>query len=462
MRSTALALIAALSLTGQDRYPQVRALVLEAEAQSGNMRLLKDRSNPHTWAGDLLAHAGYLEDAERAYRKSGDFSSGPPVILWKAWVVYGERERAERWIESAMTPGEKAPRLLALADLLWRMGDAGAARNYYESARSLAPGIAEPRQRKLVLASIDQGLEAVSDPPPILVSSTPHPRPTSNLSESIAPPFPITTEGFQDRDPAGNTARGLADADLMTRLYERAAAGDIDGINRITETAATPFQKALAVASLEHLALQKHEAQMAEHFADTIQSLDSVSSLAKAEAISAAAAEWLRKGEVERAGDDFSAAKRLVSSVSDLPLGRISVLVSIAGTQSRNGMKREGRATFEEAIALAQKLPARPHPAPGVRRPPVPLGTHYNDEAFERIMRAAVHAADDEIVSEAVAAWKTTGESAGSTLVNVWLAEGATDQAIAAARAIEDPDARVSELLSLARNLLDRAGGPIF
>jgi hypothetical protein len=38
-------------------------------------------------------------------------------------------------------------------------------------------------------------------------------------------------------------------------------------------------------------------------------------------------------------------------------------------------MKEEGKTTFQDAIALSQKLATRPRPVPGVRRPPVPLGT---------------------------------------------------------------------------------------
>jgi hypothetical protein len=73
-----------------------------------------------------------------------------------------------------------------------------------------------------------------------------------------------------------------------------------------------------------------------------------------------------------------------------------------------------------------------------------------------------VSAVRDEIVSQAVSAWRATGDNVNSVLVNAWLAEGQTDKAIAVARAIEEADARVSQLLSLARNLLDQAGAPIF
>src|SRR5215467_1912824 len=119
MKSLPVLLVSGFSLCAQtsDLYPQVRSLVLEAEALSTNMRLLKDRSNPHTWAGDILAHAGYLEDAERAYAKSPGASGYPPYILWRAWVVYGHRERAEKLFESAISPEKKAAYLAAFADI---------------------------------------------------------------------------------------------------------------------------------------------------------------------------------------------------------------------------------------------------------------------------------------------------------------------------------------------------------
>jgi hypothetical protein len=87
------------------------------------MRLLKDRGNPHTWAGDILAHAGYREDAERVYAKSTGASKDPPYMLWRAWVIYGHRERAEKLIESATSAEVKASMLTSFADLLWRFGE---------------------------------------------------------------------------------------------------------------------------------------------------------------------------------------------------------------------------------------------------------------------------------------------------------------------------------------------------
>jgi hypothetical protein len=46
--------------------------------------------------------------------------------------------------------------------------------------------------------------------------------------------------------------------------------------------------------------------------------------------------------------------------------------------------------------------------------------------------------------------------------VDAWRIEGRTEEAIDAARRIEDPDLQISELLGIARDLLNEAGAPIF
>jgi len=171
---THLSLATTFSLCAEtlDLYPQVRALVLEAEAASTNIRLFRDHGDPHTWAGNILEHAGYLEDAERAYAESPRPSSDLPYI-WRGWVVYGHPERAEKLIESVTSAEKKATFLASFADLLWRMGQPEQARARYDVARTIALRILDPARRKPVLATIDQGLQFVSDPPPNLISATP-------------------------------------------------------------------------------------------------------------------------------------------------------------------------------------------------------------------------------------------------------------------------------------------------
>jgi hypothetical protein len=97
MRSTltlAPVLIGAITMApvakGSDFYPEIRAIIREAELASVNIRFLNDRSNPSGWAGRLYAQAGYLEDAARAFTKALDSPSmKPEPSLWRARVVYG-------------------------------------------------------------------------------------------------------------------------------------------------------------------------------------------------------------------------------------------------------------------------------------------------------------------------------------------------------------------------------------
>ena len=97
-----------------DPDPQVHALDLEAEAAPANMRFFKDHGDPHAWAGDILAHAGYLDDAERAYAKSSSHRSDPPDILWRAWLLYGHRQPVQKLIESTKR-GKEATYLASFA-----------------------------------------------------------------------------------------------------------------------------------------------------------------------------------------------------------------------------------------------------------------------------------------------------------------------------------------------------------
>lgn len=345
-----------------DLYPQVHTVLLDAEASATNITFLDDRSNPHTSIGDLYAHAGYLEDAERVFAGYPSSIPGPPYYLWRAWVVYGRLDRAEKSIDEITDPEHKGQFVLSLADLLWRMGQADQARIKFVQARALAAKISDVAHRKQFLVSVDQGLQFVSDPPPDLITTTPHPRPQFSIQDSPIPLFPITADGFKDSDPNSTAVRANANADFIKKLYDRVAARDPNGLRRLTDGASTPFQKALGLASLEHLMILSKESKLAEEFATAIPETDSSSSLAKAEALSAAGAARLKEHNGDAAIADFAAATKVVQSVSDLPLGKVSVLVSIATAQRKGGLIEGGNLTFHAAIGLAQDLPQRPKP----------------------------------------------------------------------------------------------------
>lgn len=145
----------------------------------------------------------------------------------------------------------------------------------------------------------------------------------------------------------------------------------------------------------------------------------------------------------------------------DLPLGKVSVLVSIATAQFKGGLVENGNVTFRAAVALAQDLPQRPKRQAGLPRHSG-LGEHYKDEAFKQILTAAIKEGDIPVVNDLTRIWNKTGDDADGAVVEAWLDADRPGEAIAVARKIENPQARVKTLLQVARTLLDRSGAPVF
>src|SRR5205807_390247 len=104
---------------------------------------------------------------------------------------------------------------------------------------------------------------------------------------------------------------------------------------------------------------------------------DSDCRLAKAEALRAAGAAWLRASNDTRAQTDFDAATGLVKSVPDLPLGKMSVILSIATAQARGGIIAGAGTNFRLAKELALELPTRPALSKGPAKKAPATGIHY-------------------------------------------------------------------------------------
>jgi len=60
------ALLSAHTCSAADLYPKIREVILEAEAAAAGMTVLPDNGRPHEWAANLLARAGYLDNAKKA------------------------------------------------------------------------------------------------------------------------------------------------------------------------------------------------------------------------------------------------------------------------------------------------------------------------------------------------------------------------------------------------------------
>jgi tetratricopeptide (TPR) repeat protein len=441
---------------GPDLYPTVHVLIREAETAAAGIRPSPERDKSFRWIGSLYARAGYIGDARRAFGAQ----LRPAYQLWEAQVVYGDLAGAEKSFETISDAEERASVFNSLANLLWRMGQPEKARVRFETSRKIAAKISNPEHRKRILASIEQGLMYLAEEPPTPISATPKPAKRFNVEDTPIPLFPITTEEFADFDPGKVATRATANREFVERLYGRMAAGDREGLLRVTESAATPFQKALGLASIEHILILAGQPEAADVYARKIPDMEPGVALAKAEALKSAGAAWLRTGNSARAQADFEAALRLVESVKNLAYEKMAVTISIARAQGKGDMTASCRATLILATKMAQQVPKRPEFLTGRLRHGVTAVPHYRDEAFGMVLDAAIAVRDWGAAREIGENWKQFNIKAESNMVRVWLHAGRTDEALVLARQIIDGPERVMELLYIAQELLDLAGAP--
>jgi tetratricopeptide (TPR) repeat protein len=335
-------------------------------------------------------------------------------------------------------PEQRLNAQLSIADVLWRMGDSENARKCVEDARNTAPKVADPTRRSQLTALLDQTAEYVKSDPPNRLSATPTPRRRSEPKPSNLPPFPITPDGFGTHSSTRGTTQINADSELITELYGRVAARDREGLIRIVDNAATPFQKSLALASVEHLLIQEGKPEIAESYAAGIPESSAECVLAKAEALNSVGAEWLRKGDVERARSDFESALKLAKTPQELPLGA------------------------EESLNIAEQVAMKlPIFNPATRgKEPHPVRQRYRNEAYQEILAASVQTNNLAFARHVADLWKAMGSGSGVGVIGAWLGAGRPDEAIAFAAGIENVAERVKTQLFLAMQLLDEAGAP--
>jgi hypothetical protein len=210
------------------------------------------RSRPSDWEGHLYARAGYLADVARVF----GLHPTQPMFLLKAQVLYGDLPGAEKGLEAITDPQIRTNSELAVADVLWRMGQPDQARRFLANAKKTAAFVSPPSTRQTLLASIDQAASFVSEQPPNRLSSQPNPPIGRPENASLLPAFPITPEGFSSLSASEMEARTEQNATLMKEVYSRLAARDQVGLGKILDSPLTPFRKARVLASIEHLLIQ--------------------------------------------------------------------------------------------------------------------------------------------------------------------------------------------------------------
>jgi tetratricopeptide (TPR) repeat protein len=448
-----VSLVLAQNTSQADRYPTVRVVIAEAETTTASIQPSQERQRTVWRVANVYARAGYLDDAGRLLGPSGR-----SVDIWKAQVLYGDLNGAEKDLESIEDPEMTARIRVSLADLLWKMGNPNEARIRLEAARRFAAKIPDPEHQKQTLRFIELGLMCLSEEPPYRVSPVPEPEKALSRQSPPIHPFPITTEGFRIQSAQQITNQLSADSEFMRKLYGRMEAGDREGLLRIVDDAPTPFQKALGLAGIEHILLVARQPEAAEQYARRIPESNPNCLLAKAEAMSAAATAWSQAGNDDRATGAFAAAIDLAKSVSDLNFGRVSVIVSVASAQARVGMVASSAANLALAKDLAIQLPLRPD-MPGSKTPVAE--THYRDEAYMKILPSAITAHNIGLAREVANQWKAADSKAAIPILQLWMDSGETDEAIVLARSITEKPERVLGFLAIAHELLNRAGAPL-
>jgi tetratricopeptide (TPR) repeat protein len=438
-------------------YPDTRTIILEAESAAAGITTLPDGSKPLSWEADLYARAGYLEDATRAATKAGV----PLEQLAFARTLYGDLDGALKSVRVIPDPERRTIRMTGIAGILWRMGDQANAGKVLDESERAALTISNLAHRKLQLQLIAQQRDVLPNEPPIPLSPTPHPQ-TRKASASAIPAFPVTADGFRDKSPETVSRNAQENEVYLTQLYALIAAHDRNGLLKHTEAASSPFQKALGLASLEHLLIQVGAVKEAEESAQAITDNGADCSLAKAEALTAVGTAWQGAGDPEHARQAFDAALKAVASVgSELAFGKAAVTASVAAALAESGMAAMSKETFELALKFTSQVQPRPKPVNGVY-PKTYFGSHFQDDAYRAIFGAAIRTRDLSAVRHMVELWRASaGSGANTSIVDVWLDAGRRDEALSYARGLKNATERVPTLLWLARSLLDEEGAPL-
>lgn len=447
------------SAPAKDYYPEIRSIILEAEEASAGIAVLPGGSRPLLWAADLLARAGYLEDAMRVGAKA----ALPREQFASAQTLYGDLEGAYKAVAVIGDPERRTTRLAGLGNILWRMGDRANARKLLDEAEQAANGIPNLAHRKVQLQLIAQQRGVLSDDPPVPLSTKPNPAPRKNTTNSLIPAFPVTVDGFRDKSPEEVAKSTKENEVYLTQIYALVARLDRQGILKHTAEASSPFQKTLGLASIEHLLIQLGALKDAEQSARAIPDDGADCTLAKAEALTAAGAAWARMGDSNRAQETFDAALQSVAFVGrDLAFGKAVVTAEIAAAEAESGMVATANETFETALKFVSQVEARPKPVNGVY-PKTYFGRRFQDDAYRSIFGVEISAHDLGAARHTVELWREAGGPGDNvSIVNAWLSFERKDEALSYARSLKDPNERVPALLWMARDLLDEAGAPLF
>jgi hypothetical protein len=450
--------VAGAQIVEADRYSEIHQLIGDAESAMAHADLSKFRPNPYQSTARLYAIAGYWKDATRLAAKAGPTSP----YLNGVRIQNGNVDEALRQTATITDLDDRIRRFCADAYSLWLMGDRTNAARAIQQAEHTAAVIPDPSHRAAQLRVIASQKVEFQRQPPLPLSSTERAiRRRDPPASSSLPLFPVTAEGFRNRSGEVLAQAAQENGVYLTRLYALAETTDGDSLRKHLDSAYSPFQKTLGLATIEHLLLQHGQIQAAENIANTIPDDGADCSLAKGEALTAAGVAWTHKEESERARLAFEAALRNIRGVNqDLAFGKVKVLAALAGAQTDAGFVVSAKDTLELAWKVAAALPAIPRPFLQhiSARAPKPIFRH---DGYRVIFDAAVRTHDLGAARRTVELWKQSDRESDVSIVSAWLSVEQPEEAIAYVRSLKNAKDRAEALLVLIERLLARAGAQI-
>ncbi len=443
-------------LAAQPPHSEVRDIIFEVVDLAKDGRKIPGWGSPQDRAAHLLARAGYVAEAEDIVKRYLPANEMPPYYLWKAWAVYGQSQRVDSYLASLRNPSDKVGVLNVYANLLWRLGDKQKAKQTYLAAQALLPRVTDPAKRTGARNVLTQGLRFVDDDAPIAISTKTIPLPGRPPTPSLSSRFPITPNSFTLQTPTDREASSAFDEKAINEIYSNLRSGNTEALHRIVAASASPFQKALALASVQHIMNQWNLGDYSEICAQAIPTPGSDSKLAKAEALGSTATIIAASGTKNRARALLINAADLAASVPGLPIPRIQVLSILAMRQASAGFEPDARATFTRANEIASSFPFAPVVWNQRKQ------SKYRDDAIGPLIGDAVQFDRLALADQIVSANPDPTYAAVSSLVSALLGVNDYSRALSTARSIPDPAYRAKELLWIAGRWLDDIRAPNF
>jgi hypothetical protein len=277
-----LTLLLSTQLLAQSRHPQIRSLILEAFELSKSIRESDDRIRTQNHAASLLNRIGDTTDAEKIYYQVLPDSAEPPYDLWLAWVTYGKTDRFEQYLATRKDPNERVDILIAYARCVWRMRQKQKAKQTYLAAQALLPKVTIPSKRTIANNLITQGLKYIDDDAPRPLSIETNPLPNRAPVATLTNRFPITPNSTSQQTSLEREANIFFDEKLIRQLYSSLRAGKLEALDAIINSSHTPFQKALGIASVQHILNQYNLGDLSRLCAENIPTSTPDAKLAKA------------------------------------------------------------------------------------------------------------------------------------------------------------------------------------